>query len=211
MWELLIQKIINIGLSFDEFLALYKLYSFKYNVTKIDYNSDLLNTYLSLESKGLIKIITDEKGVMHFHIREKGKVLIEEFNEKPIKEQPLQQIKEENKITNKDKFEEFWSLFPNSDEHGIFKKTRLLKAGKENCRRKYTEYLTRGDNHDDIIKALKYEIKLRRDVNNGQNKLTYMKNSLTWLNQREFEIILETMDEEQNDNNSSDDWTSNSI
>ena len=37
-----------------------------------------------------------------------------------------------------------------------------------------------------------------------------MKNSLTWLNQKEFEIILETMSEDNN-STSNDDWTSNSI
>lgn len=210
MWNLIIDKIESTGLTFDEFLALYKLYSNEYNSRKISYSSDMLNSYLELEGKGLIKIITNENGALTFYMREKGKLLIEDFNENPATVQPPQQI--EQKLTNNNhKFEEFWLTFPNSDEHGIFKKSRILKAGKDNCKRKYLEYLSKGVEHNDILKALKYEIKLRKDVHNGQNKMTYMKNSLTWLNQREFDIILETMEEDNNSNNSSDDWTSNSI
>ena len=209
MWDLIIDKIESTGLTFDEFLSLYKVYSSENNTRKIQYNSDMLNSYLEIEGKGLIKIITNDNGALTFYMREAGNILIKSFNENPETSEPPQQI--EKKITNNNhKFEEFWLIFPNSDEHGIFKKTRILKAGKDNCKRKYIDYLNQGIKHEDIIKALKYEIKLRRDVNNGQNKMTYMKNSLTWLNQREFDIILETMDEEQNDN-SSDDWTSNSI
>lgn len=209
MWDLIIDKIESTGLTFDEFLSLYKVYSSETNTRKIQYNSDMLNSYLEIEGKGLIKIITNDNGALTFYMREAGNILIKEFNEKPETSQPQQPI--EKKLTNNNhKFEEFWLTFPNSDEHGIFKKTRILKAGKDNCKRKYIEYLTKGIEHTDIIKALKYEIKLRKDVNNGQNKMTYMKNSLTWLNSKEFEIILETMDEDNN-NNSSDDWTSNSV
>lgn len=208
MWDLIIDKIESTGLTFDEFLSLYKVYSSENNTRKIQYNSDMLNSYLEIEGKGLIKIITNDNGALTFYMREAGNILIKQFNENPETSQPPQQI--EQKLTNNNhKFEEFWLTFPNSDEHGIFKKTRILKAGKDNCKRKYIEYLTRGIEHSNILKALKYEIKLRKDVNNGQNKMTFMKNSLTWLNQKEFEIILETMDEENN--NSSDDWTSNSI
>jgi len=207
MWLNTINEIESTGLSFDQFLALYKLYSYEKNARIIDYNSDMINTYIELESQRFIKIITNENGALTFHLREDGEVLIERFLNKSIEinKPVITEVKDKNHM-----FEEFWALFPTSDEHSIYKKTRLLKAGKENCKRKYLEYLRQGIKHEDIIKALKYEIKLRRDNNNGQNKMTYMKNSLTWLNQKEFEIILETMTEDQN-SNSSDDWTSNSI
>lgn len=207
MWIELINEIESTGLSFDQFLALYKLYSYEYGARIIEYNSDMINTYIELEDKKLIKIITNDNGALTFHLREDGKVLMDKFLSKSIEiNKPVTtEIKDKNHM-----FEEFWMTFPNSDEHSIYKKTRVLKAGKDNCKRKYFEYLRQGIKHEDIIKALRYEIKLRRDNNNGQNKMTYMKNSLTWLNQKEFEILLETMDEDQV-NNSSDDWTSNSI
>ena len=207
MWIEIVNKIETLKLSFDEFLILYKMYSYENKIKDITYNSDMINTYLELESKNLIKIITNKNGALTFHLREKGNIIMNEFLDIPITTTtPIT-----TEIQNKNHmFEEFWLLFPNSDQHSIYKKTRLLKAGKEACRIKYNDYLKKEIKHTDIIKALKYEIKLRRDGNNGQNKMTYMKNSLTWLNQKEFEVILETMDEDTLDN-SSDDWTSNSI
>ena len=42
MWERLIDDVERLGLSFDEFLALYKVYSYELNSRKIYYESDLL-------------------------------------------------------------------------------------------------------------------------------------------------------------------------
>lgn len=215
MWEELINEVEKTNLSFDEFLALYKIYSYEKNSLKINYNSDMFNTYLELEGKNLIKVITNEDEILTFHLREGGTELIENFlklkNKSEIKtENPVETNKEDNKKTNQYSFEEFWMIFPSSDEHGIYKKTRVLKAAKEACRKKYFNILLEGVSHKDIIKALKYEIKLRKDGSNKGNNLTYMKNSLTWLNQKEFEVILETMSDD-NDSNSNSDWTSNVV
>jgi hypothetical protein len=213
MWESIIDEIERLELSFDEFLALYKVYSCETNSRKIQYDSDVLSTYIELESKGLIKIMANENEALTFFLREKGSDLVKSF----CTAQPtITEIKtafptEQPKlISNIHKFEEFWMAFPTSDEHGVYRKTRILKAGKENCKKKYLALLNEGVSHADILKALKYEIKLRRDGNNRQNNMMYMKNSLTWLNQKEFEIILETMTED-NESTSQDDWTSNSI
>jgi hypothetical protein len=208
MWERLIDDVERLGLSFDEFLALYKVYSYELNSRKIYYESDLLNTYLDLENKGLIKAFNNQDNILSFHLREKGKLLIENFIKQET--ETLQEVPEIKSYNIQDKFDEFWGLFPNSDEHGIYRKTRILKGNKDICKKKYNLFLSQGIKHEDIIKALRYELKLRKDSNNKNNNLTYMKNSLTWLNQKEFEIILETMSEDNN-STSNDDWTSNSI
>ena len=208
MWERLIDDVERLGLSFDEFLALYKVYSYELNSRKIYYESDLLNTYLDLENKGLIKAFNNQDNILSFHLREKGKLLIENFIKQET--ETLQEVPEIKSYNIQDKFDEFWGLFPNSDEHGIYRKTRILKGNKEIKKKKYNLFLSQGIKHEDIIKALRYELKLRKDSNNKNNNLTYMKNSLTWLNQKEFEIILETMSEDNN-STSNDDWTSNSI
>lgn len=208
MWERLIDDVERLGLSFDEFLALYKVYSYELNSRKIYYESDLLNTYLDLENKGFIKAFNNQDNILSFHLREKGKLLIENFIKQET--ETLQEVPEIKSYDIQDKFDEFWGLFPNSDEHGIYRKTRILKGNKDICKKKYNLFLSQGIKHEDIIKALRYELKLRKDSNNKNNNLTYMKNSLTWLNQKEFEIILETMSEDNN-STSNDDWTSNSI
>ena len=81
MWERLINQVEKLNISFDEFLALYKVYSYQLNKRQISYNSDMLNTYLELESKGLIKVITNQNEALTFHLREEGRLLIESFTE----------------------------------------------------------------------------------------------------------------------------------
>lgn len=219
MWEDIIDAIEQTGLSFDEFLALYKLYSYEEKARIIQYNSDMFNTYLELEGKNMIKIYTNENEVLTFQLREEGRITIQRWLEKNNnkKDHNIQQldtfITEKTETTNKKhKFDEFWMLFPSSDEHGVYKKTRVLKAAKDGCRKKYNSLIVEGYKHEDIIRALRYEIKFRKDSSNNGNKMTYMKNSLTWLNQKEFEVILETMSDDEEDNSTSNnDWTSNLI
>lgn len=211
MFEDFIDRVEETGLSFDEFFALYKIYSKECNTRRIYYNSDMLSTYIELETKGFIKIINNE--ALSFTLRESGKLFMDNFlkQNKNILDLQEKSIPKQETKTNKDDFEEFWKLFPSSDEHGIYRRTRILKANKDGCKKKYQQYIQEGVLHDDIIKALKYDVKLRRDGNNKQNNMMYMKNSLTWLNQREFEVILENMTDDNNSNNSSEDWTSNLV
>lgn len=208
MFEELINEVERLGLSFDEFLALYKVYSETYNSRKIYYNSDGLDAYTDLERKGYIKISTEEGKGYEFDLRQAGKVLMDDFlnKETPV----IQETTTDKKaINNHDKFDEFWENFPTNDQHGIFRQSRFLRSGKEACKKKYFALLDSGVNHDDIIKALKYETKMRKDSNNRTNMMTYMKNSLTWINQKEYEVILESM--KDNDSTSDNDWTSNAI
>lgn len=193
------------GLSLEEIGILQKIYDSE-QAKKICHESDILKICFDLETKGLIKVFTNQDKTLSFFLREKGKLLVKEQNKPVKKDIPASTTT----TTNTDKFEEFWTTFPISDEHGIYRRSRVLKSAKELCKKKYIFFLETGTKHEDVIKALKYEINLRKDSNNKTNSMTYMKNSLTWLNQREWEIILETMSED-NKSTSNDDWTSNSI
>lgn len=209
MWEKLIDEVEKLDLSFEEFLSLYKLYSFKFNSRKINYNSEDFETFMKLEGKGLIRMI-DTNGVLSMNLREKGVEIINQFISNTTTEiNQLIPVKTDNTKQNS-KFEEFWELFPSSDSHGVFKRTRLLKASKTACEKKYKSFLIEGISHDDIMKALKYEINFRKSTSIKDNKLTFMKNSLTWLNQKEFEVILESIDEDDLDDYN-DNWTSNLV
>jgi hypothetical protein len=46
---------------------------------------------------------------------------------------------------------------------------------------------------DDLVKALEFDVlqKKENSLKTGTNKLTYMQNSLTYLNQRSFEPFIE--------------------
>ena len=106
--------------------------------------------------------------------------------------------------SKENKFYEFWNAYPISDAHGKWKRTRSLKNHKEKCEELYSKYIKNGVKHDDIMKALKWQVAECKKNSQTSNRLTFMKNSQAWLNQREFEIILEDMKSTDNDEQ---DWT----
>lgn len=97
-------------------------------------------------------------------------------------------------------FDEFWTLFPSSDKWGNFSATRSLKSDKENCRKKYKKLINEeGYKHEDIIKALSYQIALfKKNSTVIDNKMKFFQNSLTWINQRTFIQYLEILSDDEN-------------
>lgn len=99
---------------------------------------------------------------------------------------------------SEDGFEKWWNAYPKIDsfvyEGKKFEGSRGLKLKKEDCRIKFNKILMEGEiSVEDMIRALEYEVKLKikKSVETGQNKLSYMQNSLTYLNQRTYENFLE--------------------
>ncbi len=110
--------------------------------------------------------------------------------------------KEERKIVKNKKsttvFEEWWSAFPGTDNFtclGInFKGARSLRTAKDACRLKFDKILLEGEHSaSDLIDSLKYDVSMKKEmsVKGMSNKLTYMQNSLTYLNQRSYEPFIE--------------------
>lgn len=186
-------------LNINEFLTLLKLYLEYSNKDDIEFEPRDKD-YFVLQKKGMIKIIKNDNE-LSFSIRGLGKETIERVMN-------FQKVKSKNNSSMSNLFDEFWKLFPSTDKHSIYPKTRALKSNRIGCKNKYFSYLKNGTKHEDIIKALRYEINERKNNSGRDNKLSFMKNSNTWLNQREFDIILETM--QDSDNNDSD-WTSNTV
>lgn len=96
----------------------------------------------------------------------------------------------------------FWKAFPSTDtfEHKgkKFAGSRALKTDKENCKIKLQAILNEGEySIEQIIKAVEYDVlqKKEQSVKTGQNKLTYIQNSLTYLRQRSFEPFIELIKE----------------
>ena len=105
------------------------------------------------------------------------------------------------KATN-DPIDAFWKAFPGTDtfEHKNkkFPGSRALKADKESCKAKLASILNEGEyTLDQIIKAVEYDVLMKKEqsVKTGQNKLTYIQNSLTYLRQRSFEPFIELIKE----------------
>lgn len=101
-----------------------------------------------------------------------------------------------------DAFERWWKTYPGTDtfthKTKKFTGTRSLRMRKEECRVKFEKIMAEGTyTLDELIVALEYEVtqKKNNSVKSGENKLTFMQNSLTYLNQRAFEPFIELIRE----------------
>ena len=114
--------------------------------------------------------------------------------------------KEPKKIVKKKpattEFEEWWKAYPGTDtfKHNgkSFTGARSLRQNKDECRLKFDKILLEGEyTAADLIAALKFDVEQKKEnsVKLGTNKLTYMQNSLTYLNQRSYEPFIELIKE----------------
>ena len=112
----------------------------------------------------------------------------------------------ESSTTVKMNFDEFWDLYPSSDKHGVWLRQRTLRSDKARSKTLYQRAITGGVAHEDLLRALKWDIKDRRDKSTTSNRMTYMKASAAWLQQKEYEIILEELKTDTNLEEESD-WS----
>ena len=112
--------------------------------------------------------------------------------------------KEEKKFVKKKVdilgFEAWWLAFPSLDTFEYkgkkFQGCRALRQNKEECRIKINKILSEGENTiEELIEALKYDVENKKEqsLKTNTNKLTYMQNSLTYLNQRSYNAYLELL------------------
>lgn len=99
-----------------------------------------------------------------------------------------------------EEFDRFWNSYPGTDnviKEGkiIYKGTRALRKGnKQDIRVKLSKILAENKYKlDDIIAAIKFEVdqKTSESIKRRENKLTYMQNIDTYINQRSFEAYVE--------------------
>lgn len=97
-----------------------------------------------------------------------------------------------------DDFNRWWKTYPGTDTFKYkgqsFTGTRGLRKEKEDCKTKLYKILDEGEyTIDEMIAALEYEVlqKKENSIKHKTNKLTFMQNSLTYLNQRTFESFIE--------------------
>ena len=103
---------------------------------------------------------------------------------------------------DEDEFERFWRAYPGTDtfthKGKSFSGSRSLRRSKDECKVQLFKILDEGTvTLDEIIAALEYEVlqKKENSVKSGTNRVTFMQNTLTWLNQRSFEPFLELIKE----------------
>lgn len=95
-------------------------------------------------------------------------------------------------------FEEWWKHYPGTDtfEHKNKKFTgsRSLRQNKEECRLKFDKIILEGEyTAEQLTEALKFDVhqKKEKSYQTNSNKLSFMQNSLTYLNQRSYEPFIE--------------------
>lgn len=147
------------------------------------------NLRLDLVFKSLIrKGYIDEDGKILPH----GKEILEFINGKKTKK-----VLEKKKMSSMD-FDKFWLNFPATNGFSYrgksFKSVRALRINKEKCKEKLSSILNEREyTLDEIIGAIKIDVlnKKEESIRTGENKLSYMNNSLTYLNQRVYEPFIE--------------------
>lgn len=114
--------------------------------------------------------------------------------------------KESKKIVKKKpattEFEEWWKAYPGTDtfkhKGKSFVGARSLRQNKDECRLRFDKILLEGEyTAAELTQALKFDVlqKKENSVKTGTNRLTYMQNSLTYLNQRSYEPFIELIKE----------------
>lgn len=112
--------------------------------------------------------------------------------------EPVPKEKLIKKKVNASEFTRWWKCFPGTNIFKIngksFTGSRTLKRDEEGCRLKFNAILAEGEyTADEIIAATEFDImnKKKLSYDSGENKLTFLQNSLTYLNQRSFEPYIE--------------------
>ena len=79
-----------------------------------------------------------------------------------------------------------------------FTGSRTLRNSKDDCRLKFDKILLEGEyTPEQLIEALSFDVLQKKEasVKEKTNKLKYMQNSLTYLNQRSYEPFIELIQE----------------
>ena len=190
----------NLTLTFSHFKEL----------TKAGYSLDML-CFIALVEEGNDPddMCTDDAKmkILYQAVRRKG--LLSEANKITLVGKDvlsfLNEKMEQPKLPKKKKSEDFdkwWNQYPGTDtftyKSQSFTGTRGMRVKKEDCKVKFNSIVAEGDYTTiELIAALDYEVlqKKENSIKTKTNRLTFMQNSLTYLNQRSFEPFIELIRE----------------
>jgi hypothetical protein len=182
------EEILKAGYSLDIIYFL-KIADEGYDVEKLCDDPKLRVLCQTVRRKGLLS--------ENFKITVIGKSVLGFLDEKGTPEMKLVKKKQ---VSND--FDDWWKAYPGTDtfthKGKEFSGTRSLRAKKDDCKAKLNSILAEGEyTIAELITAIQYEVlqKKENSVKTKTNKLSYMQNSLTYLNQRTFEPFIELIRE----------------
>ena len=131
-------------------------------------------------------------------VTEEGKITLTGKELLKFMDEPQQEAVTVKKRVVVSGFDAWWKAYPGTDtfvhKDKKFEGTRSLRTKKDDCKNKFNKILEEGEyTAEEMIEALEYEIlqKKENSVKTKTNRMTYMQNSLTYLNQRGFESFIE--------------------
>ena len=191
----------NLTLTFSHFKEL----------TKAGYSLDMLCFITLIEEGNDVDVMcTDDSKMKMLYQTVRRKGLLSESNKITIIGREvlsfLNEKIEEPKIPKKKKtdsdFDKWWLTYPGTDtftyKSQSFTGTRGMRVKKDECKVKFNSIVGEGEyKATELIAALEYEIlqKKENSIKTKVNRLTFMQNSLTYLNQRSFEPFIELIRE----------------
>lgn len=182
------EEIIKAGYTLD-MLYLLKLIEEGNDTTCLCENEKMSILCQTIRRKGLLS--------ENFKITIIGKSVLGFLDEKGTPE--LKLVK--SKLVSND-FDDWWKAYPGTDtfshKRQDFTGTRSMRVKRDDCKLKLKNILAEGEyTIKEMIAAVEYEVlqKKENSVKTKINKLTFMQNSLTYLNQRSFEPFIELIKE----------------
>lgn len=183
-FEELIKKSYSLDLIF-----LLKLIEEQFDIQPLCNNSmKIAALHQSLVRKGLITETEDKLTTLGIDLL---KFIKSEESTKIVKKKPATT-----------EFEEWWKEYPGTDiftyKGKKFSGSRNLKRDRDECRLKFEKILLEGEyTAAQLTEALKFDVlqKKENSIKTGVNRLSYMQNSATYLNQRSYEPFIELIKE----------------
>jgi hypothetical protein len=176
------EELIKQGLTLDGVFLL-KLIEEGVDITEVCTNVKINTLFLFLVRKGLV---TNDRKVTLI-----GFELLKFMETRSKSKMVKRKIDESG-------FELWWKSYPGTDNffHNGKKFTgaRTLRQNRDECLIKFDKILLEGEyTSKDLVDALLLDVHQKKEdsIKRNVNKLTYMQNSLTYLNQRSFEPFVE--------------------
>ena len=184
-----IQKVINLNIGFESFFVLYCLYHkdktliYEYVTKCKKINTEI---FKSLESDGYLLIDDPEQtNKITFELlslTEKG------FNLIRLNDMVLSDPATHNSVSN---FEGFRKFYPTLVKDGL--KERRLQGNVKRCKALYDKLLAE-TTHDILCKCAE----IYTNIHKKSGDSIYMQNLETWLNQKTYQLYLEDVEKETN-------------
>lgn len=184
------EELIKKGYNLDIVFLLALVQEEECSIKELSYENPKLSLlYQTLLRKGLIseecKLTLEGKALLDF--------LSTPLNTKIEKKKPVE-----------DHFNRWWKAYPGTDTFTYkgksFTGTRSTRVKKDECKLKFDKIMNEGEyTVDELIAALEFEVQQKKEnsLKTGVNRMTFMQNSLTYLNQRTFEPFIELIREGQ--------------